>query len=134
MDLSQYLTDDLIAKFLKFGVVGFSGVFVDFGITALCKEIFKIQKYVSNGIGFTVAATTNYILNRLWTFQSHNPEIAAEYFKFIGISLIGLAINTGILWLLNSKFKIHFYISKLGAIAMVTIWNFAMNYLFTFTG
>jgi putative flippase GtrA len=72
------------------------------------------------------------MLNRWWTFQSHNPEVAVEYFKFIGISLIGLAINTAILWALVTKFKLNFYISKLGAIAVVTIWNFGMNYLFTF--
>jgi putative flippase GtrA len=132
MNLSQYLTEEFLMKFLKFGVVGFSGVFVDFGFTALAKEVLKIQKYVSNGIGFTIAATTNYLLNRWWTFQSHNPEVAVEYLKFIGISLIGLGINTAILWALVSKFKLNFYISKLGAIAVVTIWNFGMNYLFTF--
>ncbi|PLW95899.1 MAG: glycosyl transferase family 2 [Marinilabiliales bacterium] len=132
MNLSQYLTEEFLMKFLKFGVVGFSGVFVDFGFTAIAKEVFKIQKYVSNGIGFTIAATTNYLLNRWWTFQSHNPEVAVEYLKFIGISLIGLGINTAILWALVSKFKLNFYISKLGAIAVVTIWNFGMNYLFTF--
>jgi len=132
MNLSQYLTEEFLMKFLKFGVVGFSGVFVDFGFTAIAKEVFKIQKYVSNGIGFTIAATTNYLLNRWWTFQSHNPEVAVEYLKFIGISLIGLGINTAILWALVSKFNLNFYISKLGAIAVVTIWNFGMNYLFTF--
>ncbi len=133
MSFSQIMSEELIYKFLKFGVVGFSGVFVDFGITALSKEVLKIPKYISNGIGFTVAATSNYFFNRWWTFQSQNPEVMTEYLKFIGISLIGLAINTAILWLLVSRGKINFYLSKLGAIAVVTIWNFAMNYLFTFT-
>lgn len=134
MDFGQVMSEEFIYKFLKFGVVGFYGVFVDFGVTALSKEIFKIQKYISNGIGFTVAATSNYLFNRWWTFQSQNPEVMMEYLKFIGISLVGLAINTAILWLLVTKGKINFYLSKLGAIAVVTIWNFAMNYLFTFTG
>jgi len=134
MDLTQYFSEELLWKFLKFGVVGASGVFVDFGFTALSKEVLKIQKYVANGIGFTIAASTNYILNRWWTFHSQNPEVVVEYLHFIGISLVGLAINTAILWVLVSKFKKNFYLSKIGAIAVVTIWNFAMNYLFTFAG
>lgn len=121
-----------LLKFLKFGVVGFTGVFVDFGFTYLCKEIFKIQKYISNAIGFTMAATSNYFLNRIWTFESHNPEVLTEYSKFLVISLIGLLINTLILWILVSKFKKNFYISKLFAIAIVTVWNFFANITFTF--
>lgn len=127
------LSTDFILKFLKFGVVGFSGVFVDFATTFVCKERFKVQKYISNAIGFTVAASTNYILNRIWTFQSHNPQIATEYIKFLSVSMIGLAVNTFILWALVSKYNKHFYVSKLFAIAVVTIWNFVANLLFTFT-
>lgn len=119
-------------KFLKFGVVGFSGVIVDFAVTYVCKEFLKIQKYVANGIGFTVAATTNYFLNRIWTFESQNPEVLVEYSKFIFVSLIGLGINTLILWMLVSKFNKHFYLSKLFAIGVVTVWNFLANLFFTF--
>lgn len=130
---SKLLIDKLfIFKFLKFSVVGASGVLVDFGFTYLCKEIIKIPKYVSNAIGFTIAASSNYFLNRVWTFRSHNPEIGIEYSKFIVVSLIGLGINTLILWILVSKNKKNFYISKLFAIAFVTIWNFFANLVFTF--
>ena len=72
------LTRELFNKFIKFGVVGASGVIVDFGFTFLGKEIIKIPKYVANAIGFTIAASTNYLLNRIWTFHSQNPEIAVE--------------------------------------------------------
>lgn len=120
-------------KFLKFGIVGFSGVFVDFGFTYLFKEKLKIQKYISNALGFTIAASSNYILNRIWTFNSHNPEIALEYSRFLGISLIGLLINTLAIYLLVSKTKMNFYLAKLIAIFIVTIWNFIVNLNYTFT-
>jgi putative flippase GtrA len=131
--LFDIFSKTFILKFLKFGVVGLSGVLIDFGTTYLLKEIVKIPKYVANAIGFTLAATSNYFFNRIWTFQSNNPHIATEYFKFLFISLIGLGINTLILWILVSKFKKHFYLSKLFAIAVVTLWNFIMNLIFTFT-
>jgi len=131
--LLSFFNKTLIYKFVKFGIVGFSGVLVDFGFTFLCKEIFKIPKYVANAIGFTIAASSNYFLNRIWTFHSHNPEVAVEYSKFICISLIGLGINTLILWTLVSRYKKNFYLSKLFAIAIVTVWNFFINTIFTFT-
>jgi putative flippase GtrA len=126
------ITRELILKFLKFGIVGASGVIIDFGFTYLFKEIFKIQKYLANAIGFTIAASSNYVFNRIWTFHSLNPEIGLEYSKFLFISLIGLGVNTIILWTLVSKFNKNFYMSKLFAIAVVTVWNFFVNLIFTF--
>ena len=122
----------LILKFLKFCLVGFSGMVVDFGTTWLCKEKFKWNKYVSNSIGFVLAATNNYIWNRLWTFQSDNANIPIEYGKFFVISIIGLGINNLVVYLLHEKLKWNFYLSKLIAVGVVTVWNFTMNYRFTF--
>ncbi len=126
------LSREILNKFVKFGVVGFSGVFVDFGFTYLSKEKLNIQKYVANAIGFTIAASSNYFLNRWWTFHSKNPEIVLEYSKFLLISLLGLGINTLVIWILVSRYKRNFYVSKLFAIGVVTIWNFFFNLLFTF--
>ncbi len=128
----ELLSPEIFGKLIKFGLVGFSGLFIDFGFTWLCKEKLRIQKYISNAIGFTLAASSNYMFNRIWTFQSSNPEIFTEYSEFLLISMIGLVINTVILWLIVSRLKFNFYLSKLFAIAVVTLWNFAMNLMFTF--
>ncbi|MDP4292732.1 MAG: GtrA family protein [Bacteroidota bacterium] len=128
-----FFTRPLFLKFVKFGVVGFSGMFVDFGFTYLTKEYLKVQKYIANAIGFTLAATSNYYLNRIWTFHSHNPNIGWEYSKFLLVSVMGLGISTLIIYILNGKFKMNFYIAKVFAIGGVTLWNFFVNIMFTFT-
>lgn len=122
----------LIWKFLKFCIVGFSGMIIDFGTTWLLKEKFKVNKYIANSTGFILAASSNYLFNRCWTFHSGNPHITSEYVTFILISIVGLAISNLILCVLNDKMKINFYLSKLFAIGVVTIWNFFMNYMITF--
>ncbi len=122
----------LIYKLIKFCVVGFSGMIIDFGITWICKEKLRINKYVSNSIGFILAASSNYIWNRLWTFESKDSGITKEYASFLIVSTIGLALNNLCLYLFTDKLKINFYISKVMAIAIVTLWNFFMNYYFTF--
>ncbi|NOY51987.1 MAG: GtrA family protein [Chlorobi bacterium] len=130
--MTDFFTRELIQKFIKFGLVGFSGLFVDFGITWLSKEKIGVPKYLANAIGFSSAATTNYFLNRTWTFESTNPEVMVEYSEFFMISMIGLAVNTLILYILVSKFKWNFYLSKVFAIGIVTIWNFFANAFITF--
>lgn len=128
----DFLSTSFIIKFLKFAAVGFSGLFIDYAFTYLFKEIFRVQKYISNSIGFTIAASSNYILNRVWTFESDNPDIAIEYTEFLVISLIGLGINNLVLWLIVSRFKINFYVAKFFAICVVTLWNFLANFFITF--
>jgi putative flippase GtrA len=121
----------MIFKFLKFGIVGLFGMVIDFSITILLKEKLKVHRYVSSSAGFTVAASSNYLFNRIWTFSSNNPKVLAEYGTFIIISLIGLAINNLFLYLFEKKLK--FYLAKLFAIGVTIIWNFLANYYLTFT-
>jgi putative flippase GtrA len=113
-------------------MVGFSGMLIDFGITWLMKEKLKINKYIANSCGFILAASSNYMLNRIWTFESHRPQIVSEYFSFVGISIIGLVLNNLIIYFLSDKLKWNFYLSKIFAIGFVTLWNFGMNFMFTF--
>lgn len=122
----------LFVKFIKFCIVGFSGMGIDFGTTWLLKEKAGVNKYIANSAGFILAASSNYIWNRYWTFQSQNSRVATEYFSFIIISVAGLAINNIVVYLFTEKIRLNFYISKLIAIAVVTIWNFSMNCLVTF--
>ena len=122
----------MIFKFIKFSAVGFSGLIIDFGITFFCKEKILLNKYVANTIGFIIAASSNYIFNRIWTFSSNNHEILIEFSTFLTISIIGLLINNSILWIAINKMKNNFYFSKMIAIGITTIWNFFANFYITF--
>lgn len=131
----------MLSQFIKFAFVGATGTVVDFGTTWFMKEKMRQNKYLANSAGFLIAATTNFVLNRLWTFHSTNPDIAGEYFQFMFIALIGLSINNGVIYSFSQKWAnrlfirfaaYRFYISKLIATGIVVLWNFFMNYFFTF--
>ncbi len=123
---------EIFFKFIKFALVGSTGLIIDFGTTYLLKEKIKINKFIANGVGFSLAASSNYLWNRLWTFHSHNPEIFFEYTSFILIALIGLGINTTVLWILTRSSKRNFYLAKAFATLVTVIWNFSANFLITF--
>ncbi|WP_206077579.1 GtrA family protein [Pontibacter sp. SGAir0037] len=122
----------LVLKFLKFGLVGFSGLVIDFGVTFLVKEKLKWNKYVANSMGFILASVNNYTLNRIWTFNSLDPEIGWQFSKFMLVAVIGLFFNNLIVYLLTERVRFNFYLSKFFAIVIVFLWNFLINYLYTF--
>ncbi len=121
----------MLFRFLKFGIVGLTGMVIDFSITFLLKEKLKVHRYIASSTGFTIAATYNYFLNRIWTFQSTDPKVLIEYSTFIIISIIGLGINNLFLYLFEKK--LPFYVAKLSAIGVTMVWNFFANYYITFT-
>ena len=137
---------DLIKKFLKFGIVGASGMVIDFGVLYLMRDVVGLPDLWANTISFTAAATSNYFLNRIWTFRSHERQVGVEYLKFLAVSIVGLGINNGVLFLSSLLWPEAyagtltvaginvdiFYLFKLLAIAITTLWNFFGNMLFTF--
>lgn len=127
----------LFFKFLKFGIVGVSGMVVHGGVLYLFKELVGLPPLLANTIGFVVAASWNYLFNRIWTFASKEKQVGVEYLKFFLVSLVGLAINNGSLWLFSFllplwKADARFYLLWLAAVAVTTVWNFFGNLLFTF--
>lgn len=122
----------IVIKFIKFAVVGASGVLVDFAITFLAKEKLGIQKYVANALGFCFAATTNFFLNRNWTFENDDPRVTEQFIKFFLIATVGLGLNTVMIWFAHQRKKYNFYLAKAIAIALVMFWNFIANFLYTF--
>ncbi len=127
------INEAFLFKFLKFGAVGMSGMAVDFGVTYLFKEKVKINKYAANTFGFFSAASSNFILNRLWTFQSDDPAVGFQYLKFLTVSVVGVLISNAMIYMLHERLKWNFYFAKLVSIGFVLFWNFFASYFFTFT-
>lgn len=127
------ITETIIIKLLKFMLIGVGGTIIDFGITYLLIEKAKINKYLANSVGFMFAATSNYIFNRTWAFESRDPNVLDQYMIFTSISLIGLGLLNLIIWILHEKFRINFYVSKVIALLIVLIWTFSAHYFITFS-
>lgn len=123
----------MLLRLIKFGLVGATGVCIDFGITWLLKEKLRINKFVANTCGFTVAVGNGYVLNRYWTFQKHNDAtFQADLVRFLCFSLVGLILNNLLVWYFNEKVQFKFYISKGLAVVCVFFWNFFSNFFFNF--
>jgi putative flippase GtrA len=124
--------EELLLKLIKFSVVGFSGLLLDFGLTWWLKEKMAVNRYIANTLGFIFAASSNYFFNKLWTFEDTTDNYSSQYLSFVGIAVIGLLLSNGIIYFLHQYKKQPFYFSKLLAVGIVVLWNFSLNYLFTF--
>lgn len=123
-----------LVKAIKFGLTGFVGLAIDFTLTWLLREQAGMQGYVANMAGFIVAASSNFALNKYWTFGDRSRKMLRQYGVFLVVSVVGLMLNTLFLVLFHQHIGFEFYMSKAVAIIIVFFWNFIANALFTFKG
>lgn len=108
-----------------------SGLVVDFSLTWLFKDVFHVNKFLANAIGFSAAVLSNYYINRIWTFRNKD-KVGKQLAAFITVSVVGLLLNSSIVYLFNHVLGLDFYLSKVIAVGLVFFWNFSANYFFVF--
>ena len=122
-----------IDRFLRFGISGFSGVFVNLGVLYILREIVDLGLIRSAIIAAEVAIANNFFWNDRWTFKDiSNKQKASKkrlirFIKFNLICLSGLILNILLLNIFYNLLGINQYIANIMAIALVTFWNYWFN-------
>ncbi len=65
----RYGVDTVSNQFLKYALVGASGVIVNLTLLALLTEIFHLYYLISATFSYSTAIFTNFTLNKYWTFK-----------------------------------------------------------------
>lgn len=125
----------LIHQFMKFGVVGIIAFFIDYGLLFVLTEFGGINYLVSATISFTASVIFNYIASMRYVF-THKQDMSRrrEFVIFVVLSAIGLVINNMCMWAGVEIFGIHYMITKIGATAIVMVWNFVTRKIFLDAG
>lgn len=114
----------LIAQIIKFGLVGFLCFFIDYGIMVFLTEVAGVHYLLSSGISFTVSVIVNYILSLTYVFETEKGNRVKAFVIFVVLSVIGLGINQLLMWFCVDILGIFYMISKIGATAVVMVYNF----------
>ncbi|MEQ2577638.1 GtrA family protein [Hominiventricola aquisgranensis] len=121
----------LIEQMIKFGFVGFLCFFIDWGIMVFLTEVFGINPLISSTISFTVSVTVNYILSVTFVFETDkNANKGSQFVIFVLLSIVGLGANELCMWLGTDLLGIHYMITKVGATAVVMVYNFITRKIF----
>lgn len=122
-------------RFIRFGVVGFSGVFVDMTFLYLLSDPSTLALPLTRSkiIAAELAILNNFFWNDIWTFkdiaqkQPGKRQKLKRLIKFNIVCLGGLIINVLLLNFFFNVFGLNRYFANFLAIAFVTIWNFWLN-------
>jgi putative flippase GtrA len=114
----------------KFCVVGAIGYAVNLAVYASLIHA-GLHYLVAATCSFLVAVTSNYTLNRLWTFRHRRRGVASQGARFFVVALGSLGANLLVLHLLIT-FGAGKLFGQAVAIVLVTPLNFVGNKLWSF--
>lgn len=122
---------NLIKQLFRFGIVGGIAFLIDYSVLFVCTEYLGIYYLISSFISFTVSTVFNYIASVRWVFDVDQKKSQRRNFVlFIVFSVIGLGINQCIMWFGVEKLDIYYMLVKIGATAIVMIFNFVTRKMF----
>ena len=123
----------LSENFIRFGIVGVLGFCWDTGTVYALRPFTNL--YVAGTCGFLVAATANWVINRLWTYRhQEHAALHVQWARFMTANAIGFVFNRGVFFTLVSKHFSNaaktdiFHTQPVLAIAAGSIAGLCFNY------
>lgn len=125
-----------LSKAGRFYTVGASGLLVNYFVSFLFGAGLSNLWYIyATMIGIIFSMTTNFILNKIWTFEDRNMQLKRtlrQYGLFLTFSGIGATFQLGLIYVLVGSQHMNYALSLFIAVAIASIGNFMLNKRWTF--
>lgn len=128
-------------RFLKFGLVGGSGVLVNLAVLYLCQEhllagiaSFSLRLKTSLLIAIFLATVNNFCWNRLWTWGDRPRCREDALLRQFGQYLLGTGLASAIQFFLTWALAayIHYLAANLSAIMLAALSNYLLGDVWVF--
>ena len=128
-------------RFIKFSIVGSSGVIVNLTVLYTSQEMILRAVYPSEvrlrfslALAIFVATINNYLWNRSWTWGDRKENRRFVFWRQMGQYFIACALAIVLQFVLTILFAhfIHYLIANILAIILAAIFNYVINDIWTF--
>ncbi|MEM3160215.1 MAG: glycosyltransferase family 2 protein [Nitrososphaera sp.] len=125
-----------LSKAGRFYTVGASGLLVNYLVSFVLTALFPAIWYLHATIaGIALSITSNFILNKLWTFEDRDfsaKRTLVQYGMFAGFSAFGALVQLGMVYYLVESQGQSYPLALILAVATASISNFLLNKKWTF--
>ena len=131
----RWASNPLLGQYVKFCLVGATGMVVDMGIIHLLASpsLLGWNITLSKVIAAEAAIFNNFLWNDLWTFRGLAAETNAwrqrlsRLVKFNVICLAGIGWSVLLLNVQVRLLAVNLYLANFISIVIVSLWNFLLN-------
>lgn len=128
--IKKFNNNKLLIQIIKFIIVGGIATIIDFGVFYVLHELFHVPTLYSNIISFSVSVVYNYIASVKWVFDVKKTDPKKQFIVFMALSILGLILNTAIVYVTIDILKWWSMLSKVIATGIVMVFNFITRKIF----
>jgi putative flippase GtrA len=110
-------------QFFLYLIVGGLSFFVDIGAFIGLRAI-EVPVITASVASFSLATAANYLLSVILAFQRGRFRRYIEMLRFLTVVLIGLGLNTLLVWCFVYPLALHPTAAKIVAVPIVLVWNY----------
>lgn len=118
-----FLTEAGLAQLKRYLVTGFSTAALEISLLWFFKSILRFDEIMANTFALTIVFWFNFLLNRLWSFQS-KEKLSRQLMVYGPLFLFNLGASNLMMYYAVKVIGIHFLIAKVIAIGVIVTWNF----------
>lgn len=113
-------------RLIKFGLVGLSGYVVNTGALALFSDLLGIHYLIGAAMATQASTAWNYGFTDSWVYGSREASRGhvARFAMFWVMNNTTLVLRLPLMWLLTSLLGVHYLVSNLISLGVITIARF----------
>ncbi len=110
-------------QFIKYFIVGFSGVFLDLGTLIIFKQYLGLSAVLAVALNQFIVLIYNFTLNKYWSFG--NRELPhKQIVRYLILAGINYFISVAVMYFFNQQLGYDYRLVRLATIVLMVCWNF----------
>jgi dolichol-phosphate mannosyltransferase len=134
--IKEKIDKNFIIRFIKFGIVGTSGIAVNTSVLWVLKGLLGVPLAIAPIFAIGTAVFSNFILNNYWTWNENKNVRKHNFFhrlwRYYLSASLGALINYVALLALTNYLDIHYLIANLAGIFLGMVSNFLLGEFWVF--
>jgi dolichol-phosphate mannosyltransferase len=136
MEQKKHKSILFLSKAGRYFTVGASGLVINYAVSYIFSNLFANIWYIhATLIGILVSITTNFLLNKVWTFEDRDfstRHFIRQYSLFLALCSLGAVIQLSLVYAFVEYADIQYAISLIMAVGIASLSNFLLNKKITF--
>ncbi len=121
-----------IFRFIKYGLVGSTGLFLAVGLLWVFVEYLHMLYIIASLLSGEIGITFNFFWYEVWTFRDIKlslsfSQLFSRWLKFNLVRAAGIGLSLGILTLMVEVFKVHYFIANIAGTVAAIIFNYIIS-------
>ena len=109
-EIFEYLTQHVVVRYI---ISGGTAATTDLVLLYLFNHSLGMQYLFASALAFIISFFVSFMLQKFWTFKSHEEKTRKQLVMYFGSSLFGLGLNTLLMYLFVDRIYLPVILSQL---------------------